>query len=381
MPINKNQPIGREKMLKRLLSISAATGMAAALALPGGAYAEGFEATYDAIVAAAADEPAVQWCTGMEPSESQPIVDAFVALYPDVPEPNDFECSGEAATQRVVTEWGAGAPQVDILDTDTEILEALEEGDLTHVQDWSVFDGTPLQINPRYLSYGGRILSVGQAHRVIWFNPSIISREDAPKSFEECGDPKYKGIMAADVRPTFFELMEDAGGPWGEDKMQEWAAAIAANEPLWTRGSSQNFQVLSSGERGLNCGQQLHGLFRGGRTDPNDANAVVQFIIPKQVIVRDYIRLGLAPEPLAPNGTLLFAAFMASDKGQAAIGVANAGYSSPYLEGSFTHGAVEAAGAETLQAPQEQIAAVAERMNEIILTEWGFPKPIPKKKK
>jgi ABC-type Fe3+ transport system substrate-binding protein len=210
---------------------------------------------------------------------------------------------------------------------------------------------------------------------VIWFNPSIVSREDAPKSFDECTNPKYKGIMAADVRPTFFEMMEEVGGPWSDDHMREWAKAIKANDPLWTRGVSHNFQVLSSGERGLNCGQQLHGLFRSGRTDPTDAKAPVQFVIPKQVIARPYGTTAVAPKPLAPNGAALFAAFMASDKGQNAIAEANPGYSSPYIKGSFNQRVVEEAGAEVLEAPREKIGAVSDKMNEIILTEWGFPSP------
>ena len=366
-------------MLKKYLTILVAVGAVSAFGASAPASAQGFKSTYDEILAAAKEEAPVQWCTGMGPDELQPIVDAFVKLYPDVPEPNDFECFGEDATQRVVSEWTAGAPQVDILDTDTEILETLEADNSTHVQDWSIFDGTPVEIDPRYLSYNGRILSIGQAHRVIWFNPSIISREDAPQTIEECADPKYKGMLAADVRPSFFEFMEGAGGPWSEDEMREWAKGVAANEPLWIRGTSHGFQVLSSGERGIICGHQLHGLFRGDRTDPNEENAVVQFIIPKQVIVRDYIRLALAPEPISPNGTLLFAAFLASNKGQEAIAQANPGYASPYIEGSYTQKAHAAVGAEILQAPQEAIAAVSDKMQDIILTEWGFPSPAARK--
>jgi iron(III) transport system substrate-binding protein len=381
--MNKKQPNGREKMFNRLTLIAAAAGIAApaALMLSASANAADFKTTYDEIVAAAKEEPPVQCCTGMSPKESQPIVDAFVALYPDVPEPNDFECFSEDATQRVVAEWSAGATQVDVLDTDTEILETLEKDNLTHVQDWSIFDGSPVEIDPRYLSYNGRIVSIGQAHRIIWYNPSLLSYEDAPKTIEECADPKYKGMIAVDVRPSgFFEFMEDAGGPWSDDKAREWAAALAKNDPLWIRGTSQAFQVLSSGERALICGHQLHGLFRSGRTDPNDANAVVQFIIPKQTVVRDYIRLGIAPEPLAPNGAILFAAFMGSDKGQTAIAEANPGYASPYIDGSFTQVAIDKAGAEILQAEQEVLGPVTEKVKEIMLTEWGFPSPVPKKK-
>ena len=115
-------------MLNRLMPALAVPGLAAvaALALTAGASAQDFKKTFDEIVAAAKEEPAVQWCTGLGPDESQPIVEAFAKAFPGVPEPNDFECAGEEATQRVVSEWTAGAPQADVLDGDTEILETLE---------------------------------------------------------------------------------------------------------------------------------------------------------------------------------------------------------------------------------------------------------------
>jgi ABC-type Fe3+ transport system substrate-binding protein len=365
-------------MLNRLMSTLALPGLAAvtAFALTAGASAQDFKKTFDEIVAAAKEEPAVQWCTGLGPDESQPIVEAFAKAFPGVPEPNDFECSGEEATQRVVSEWTAGATQADVLDGDTEILETLEKDNLSHVQDWSVFDGTPVQVEKRHQLYNGRYISVGSALRVNWYNPKIVKTEDAPKSYEECADPKYKGIQAADVRPPFFDMMQEVGGPWSDEFLKKWAAGIKANDPLWTRGNAQAFQVISSGERGVACGIQFHGLFRGDRTDPSDPNAAVKFVIPKQVIAYDYLRLVTAPEPNAPNGTILFVAWMGSDKGgQIEIAAKNPGYSSPYIEGTYSQKAVAAAGAQIIQAPQAEISKIADKMNEIILTEWGFPSP------
>jgi len=363
-------------MLTRAISVFSIVGLASILAAgvqPAGA-AEGIKSTFAEIVAAAKEEPPVQWCTGLGPDESQPIVEAFAAAFPGVPEPNDFECFGEDATQRVVSEWAAGAPQVDILDMDTEILQRLNTEDLSLKFDWSVFNGAPVAVDERYQIYDGRIISVGSGFRVIWYNPKIVSEADAPKSYEECTDPKYKDILAADVRPAFFDMMTEIGGPWSEEKMREWAKGIAANNPLWIRGTSQAFQVLSSGERGLVCGQQLHGLFRGDRTDPTAEDALVKFIIPKQVIVYDYLRLGFAPKPLAPNATVLFAAWMGSNEGgQKAIAAKNPGYSSPHVEGSFTNKAIAEFGAEIIQATQEQTSSVSDKQNQIILTEWGFP--------
>lgn len=366
-------------MLKHLALLSAATGVAAVFALAPmhGAKAQEIKSTFDEILAAAKEEPPVQWCTGLGPDESQPIVEAFAKAFPGVPEPNDFECFGEDATQRVVAEWTAGAPQSDVLDMDTEILDTLEKENLSLVFDWSVFDGTPAEVNQRYRLFDNRIISVGSGFRVIWYNPSLVKYEDAPKSYEECADPKYKGMLAQDVRPAFFDMMEEIGGPWSDDELKEWAKGIAANEPLWIRGTSQAFQVSSAGERAIVCGQQLHGLFRGDRTDPTAADAAVKFIIPKTVIVYDYLRLGFAPKPLAPNATVLFAAWMGSDAGgQTEISRKNPGYSSPHVKGSFTQKAIEEAGAEIRQATQKETSSVADKMNEIILTEWGFPSAV-----
>ena len=362
-------------MLNHLMIRAGGIAALCALLLPGHANAQ-VKATYDEIIAAAKREPPVQWCTGMTPKETNPLVAAFKKAYPDVPQVNNFECAGQDATQRVLSEWKARAPQVDLLDADDEVLQTLENQNLTLVQDWSVFKGSPVEIDPRNIFYKGRIVTVGQAHRVIWFNPKIVSLEDAPKSFEECASPKYKDIMAADVRPAFFELLQDAGGPWSDEKLKTWAAGIKANNPLWIRGAAHAYQVISSGERGLICGQQLHGLFRGGSSiDPGASNAPVQYVIPKVSLARDYDRLAIAPKPNAPNATVLFAAFLSSNKGQTALAEINPGYASVFIEGSYTQKAYQRFGADILRASQEVIAKVAEKQNKIILGEWGFPSP------
>jgi ABC-type Fe3+ transport system substrate-binding protein len=354
-------------MLKYLLS----TATVCAFLLPGGAHAQ-VKATYEEILAAAKKEPSVQWCSGMASVETHPLVAAFKKAYPDVPPINDFECSGQDATQRVLTEWKARVTQVDLLDTDTEILQEMEDKNLSYVQDWSVFKGSPIEIDPTYIFYKGRVLTVGQAHRIIWYNPKVLKFEDAPRSIEECANPKYKGILAADVRPAIFELSTDVGGPWDEARLKKWAAGMKANEPLWTRGAAHAYQVISSGERGLICGQQLHGLFRGG-VDPSDPKSAIQFIIPNPSIARDYTRLVIAPKPNAPNATVLFAAFLASNKGQTAMAEMNPGYASVYVDGSYTQKAYQKFGAKVLRASQEDLAKITDKFTNIILTEWGFP--------
>jgi len=96
---------------RKVTAVTTGIAVATSFLLSGSVHAAELKMSYQEIVEAAIGEPAVQWCTGMEPSETQPTVDAFVEMFPDVPEPNDFGCDGEEATQRVVSEWGAGAPR------------------------------------------------------------------------------------------------------------------------------------------------------------------------------------------------------------------------------------------------------------------------------
>jgi hypothetical protein len=61
------------EMLKHLLSTAACIAGLFAFLVPGSAQAQ-IKATYDEIVAAAKKEPPVQWCTGMTPKETNPLV-------------------------------------------------------------------------------------------------------------------------------------------------------------------------------------------------------------------------------------------------------------------------------------------------------------------
>jgi hypothetical protein len=70
---------------------------------------------------------------------------------------------------------------------------------------------------------------------------------------------------------------------------------------------------------------------------------------------------------------VLFAAFLASNRGQAAMAEMNPGYASVYADGSYTQKAYQKYGAKVLRASQEELAKVTDNFTNIILTEWGFP--------
>ncbi len=264
------------------------------------------------------------------PKESQGLVDAFKKMYSDVPEPNDYECFGQDTTQRVLAEWKARATQADMMDADDEVLQTLETQNLSLVPDCPCSRHAG-QIDPTYIFYKGRIVTVGRLTGSSGTNPKILPSTKAPKSNAECADPKYRASSPPTCARPSSRCSRTQAAVGRRDAAQVGGRREGERSAVDPR-DGPGFQVLASGERGLICGHQLHGLFRSDRTDPADPSAPVQFIIPNPSMARDYIRLAFAPKPNAPNATLLFAAFSARTRGRRPIAAINPGYASVLIE-------------------------------------------------
>src|SRR5690606_20015917 len=142
---------------------------------------------------------------------------------------------------------------------------------------WSVFDGTPIEIDERNRSdeYAGRFVSGGSLTQVIAYNTDRMSEDEVPHSWEECADPKYKGKVMVDTRPFTQPVLYDV---WGEEKFRQWSSDLAANDPFWVRGGPTALGLIAQGEADFICGVQTHSTVR---LINEDTNAPVDFVWPK----------------------------------------------------------------------------------------------------
>jgi iron(III) transport system substrate-binding protein len=361
----------------------------AALACSGAAFAQakhqpadaGFESSYDAIVAAAEKEPALQFCQTFSDEEWEAFSAGFKAAYPNIKDIETSECNGTEPRERVIVEWKAGRTDVDVMNIGEDMEERLEREDIGSVPDWSVFDGSPLEIDKEDLAYGGRLVQVGSSTDAIVFNKTLVKREDVPKSFKECADPKYKGELIVDVRPgTRFALMPVF---LGDDGVKEWAKAVAANEPLWARSSAPITTALLQGERPIACGVQIHGILRGFvKATPDggiEENTDLDFVVPTDNSNSPgYFSPVIAKKPNAPNTALLLVAYAAANP--AAMDEVNPGYGAPWVKGSWKSKYFEKTGVKWNVPPEGRAATAkyAERAAELILEAWGHPQPAVK---
>jgi ABC-type Fe3+ transport system substrate-binding protein len=339
----------------------------------------GFESSYDAIVAAAENEPPLHFCQTFSREEWAAFIADFEETFPNIKRIETSECNGTEPRERVVVEWQARRYDVDLMNVGGDMMERMENEDIGAVPDWSVFNGSPLEIDKDDIAFDGRIVGVGSSTDAIVFNKSMISRDEVPKSFKECADPKYKGQFIVDVRPgTRFAQMPQI---YGDEGTIEWAKGIAANEPLWARSSAPITVALLQGERAFVCGVQIHGILRGFvEAAPGGVlveGAPLDFVVPTDHSNSPgYVSPVIAKYPNAPNTALLLVAYAAANP--KAIDAVNPGYGSPTVAGSWKSEYFANAGMEP-NWPQEgrwSVPEHAERAANLILEAWGHPQAV-----
>lgn len=342
----------------------------------------GFESSYDAIVTAAEKEPALHFCQTFSREEWAAFIAGFEEMFPNIKRIETSECNGTEPRERVIIEWQAGRYDVDLMNVGGDMMERIESEDIGSVPDWTVFDGSPLAIDEEDIAFDGRVVGVGSSTDAIVFNKSLISREDVPKSFKECADPKYKGQFIVDIRPgTRFALMPLF---LGDEGTTEWAKGIAANEPLWARSSAPITVALLQGERPFVCGVQIHGILRGFvEAAPGGVLAegsALDFVVPPDNSnSAGYVSPVIAKHPNAPNTALLLVAYAAANP--KALDAVNPGYGSPGVKGSWKSEYFSHAGVKPNWPPEGRWATpqYAERAANLILEAWGHPKAVVKK--
>jgi iron(III) transport system substrate-binding protein len=333
--------------------------------VPGNAAEGGFAESYDAVVAAAAKEDPVRLCTAGLEEEVAPVLAAFHETFPNVPQPVWERCNGVERRERILTEYAAGQVMTDVFEASDDLMQRIEDSDFAARPNWALFDGTPLEI-PKD-SHNEEFVAGGALSPVLVYNTKLLSEAEAPKSFEDCADPKWKGQLMVDVRPVSFTPFIKL---WGEEKLRAWAKGVAANDPMWTR-SSAAFAQLASGEKKFHCGFNLAGFLRAQEGGAKD----IAFRFATETPVKLAQIMMVAKDTPSPNGALLLTAFWASKPGQLKAAEGNPGYGSPYLEGTWKYDAVKKAGDIKLFQAGWDNYKYADTATSMMVEEWGFPQP------
>ena len=319
-------------------------------------------ASHDAIVEAAKQEGSLKVMTSMQEETNAAIKKGFEAKYPFI----DLDIQEQTGSddQRILLEVQSGSSDVDVLHTSGEsypdYLPYLEHIDLRAMASNGTLSMPKEMMDPKH----PEAMASGSGLGGFAYNKQLVSAADVPKTWDDFLSPRFKGKQfLADIEPTNLAALAAA---WGEDKLKTYAAAIAAQQPIWSRGDTVSLTAMAAGQYKLIVGSNYHSGFRAQKKSPDTLAIGLLDPIPVRLTQLQAIRKG-AEHPAAG---VLFMEYLASADAQKALDELEPMQSSIYASGSTLNTLTKGRQLSVLGWDNFQNLQPWEQL---VLKEWGFP--------
>jgi ABC-type glycerol-3-phosphate transport system substrate-binding protein len=195
-----------------------------------------FIASRDEILAKAKAEGRLEILTFLEADSRKAMIEAFKKKYPFIQEVTAESIGGTDAYQRFILEMKAGRSKAwDTVHISNQVYNEyppyLKKLDILGMAEQGVLDIPVSVIDPN----NKNIVSKGTQVAVAAYNNKRISADNVPTTWEGFLKPEFKGRkFVVDTRPLSVANLVPS---WGLEKTVEFAKKIAAQQPVWVRGS------------------------------------------------------------------------------------------------------------------------------------------------
>lgn len=167
--------------------------------------------------------------------------DGFSSKYPFV-KIDSSRLQGAKGLDRILLEHRVGKLQADVVGVDFDnIGELLKAGVLTR------YDSPEKKHYPnQFWDKEGQWYATDYTIVVIAYNTDLVKPAEAPKSYADLLDPKWKSDVSIDTEPeqaVFVWLLE-----WGEEKTVDYMKALMRNGTVPRRGHTLQVSLLCAGE-------------------------------------------------------------------------------------------------------------------------------------
>lgn len=216
-----------------------------------------------------------------------------------------FESIPEPLVQRIIAESQAGKPPaVDIIQSGSlRALRPLIDRDML-----APYPGWEKNFGLDAVYAGDRFVGAYNLTLPIAYNTKAVSAKDAPKSWEDLADPKWKGKkIIVEARLVPFAML---GTEWGKEKAIDLVKKILGQQPIIVQGGTTVANALAGGQVSIAVGTYaftIEGLKKRG--------AAVDWVAasPLPVLTSAEGVLKSAPHP---NAARFFAGWMGTPEGQ-----------------------------------------------------------------
>lgn len=256
------------------------------------------------LIEGAKKEGEMVWYTNSGIENATRYIQAFRKKYPFI-NANFWRSKTRQVTQRVVSEANAGKHLVDVIKPSTDLLPIFLEKNLIAKYE------TPLRaIYPAHAK-SAFYTNMNYAFRVFAYNPRKVGAKDAPKSWEDLLQPRWKSEILFD-ESSLEEVMALLAA-WGKDRTVNYLTKLSQQQLLIRVGRDTTTQMMMAGEAALavtTYGYNNESL----RANNAPVDWVAQDLIPTLIYP-----LTLARNAPHPHAAALFYDYLISEEGQRLI--------------------------------------------------------------
>jgi ABC-type Fe3+ transport system substrate-binding protein len=244
------------------------------------------------VLEAAKREGKLVWWTSGSSTDSRSLIQGFNKHYPFI-QVEFWTAPGEDAAEKIWAEHNAGRHNWDVsLGADIQL----------HYDDW-VNRGVVEKFQPDWLKLvpdkardpNGYWAQMGGNVTVPAYNTNLVSAKDAPKSWEDLLDPKWKGKIGMHMDYRTWVVLSQPDG-WGKEKVVSYITQLAKNKPQAIKSNTQNAALLIAGEYSISANVFLYRMLQF-----KEKRAPVEWVKVNPVIITgsSFIKSKKGPNPNA----------------------------------------------------------------------------------
>jgi len=260
------------------------------------------------------------------------LLNAFGKMYPFVKAGWGTSAAKERERTAALEELTAGKAVVDILGFSGSFPSGYAERGLLRRYDLKAMarDGQ-IKIPAEMIDPNGMIVWSSNNTGIITYNNALISQDKAPKSWESCLDPQWRGRFSVDANPNMLTWLVPR---WGEERLFDFAKKLKDNDAVFARGNTRNLGLLAEGKLAMNCGMYIHPMSRMLKKDPA---LPIKMVVPDPFPITLHDPQAVYSGATNPHAALLWLEFLASSEAQRIIDANEAGRGSFLVAGSLAH--------------------------------------------
>jgi iron(III) transport system substrate-binding protein len=241
-------------------------------------------------------EGALTYAGPFEEKQMAKLLEGFMEKYPGI-DAKGMGGQQEDISNRVLAEARAGRSSFDIVSVGTFLGQYRDAKALAEIHDLIGDARYPARFRGKDF-YSWNLLSM-----IIAYNTNLVKATDAPKSYADILDPRWKSKVSVDNSPDTW--VYGMLNKWGMEKSYEYQKhLIRDQQALIRKGHTNQTNLLVAGAFPVSVE-----LYSYKIADLKNRGAPVELVFPKEFVSAEASGVGISSRAAHPYAALLFARF------------------------------------------------------------------------